>query len=548
MLKPGLMMKQEMLLSSILLHAERFHGGQEVVSRRVEGDLHRITFKNLAARTRQLANALHSLGIEQGDNIATIAWNNHRHIEIYYAVAGMGAITHTLNPRYTPQQLIYIINHAQDTTVFFDLTFAPLIKAIAPHCPTVKNWVLMIDEDKMPAEPPVVNVLNYEALLKAETDNYVWPEFDENSACTLCYTSGTTGNPKGILYSHRSTMLHAMMSNCADAIALSRKDIILPVVPMFHVNAWGLPYAALMTGCKLVMPGPQLDGQSIYELLENERVSVAAGVPTIWLGLINHMKQHGLEFSTLKRSLVGGSAVPVSLIKAFDEMGVELMQGWGSTEMSPLGTVSKLSGDERDLPKQEQYEIVAKQGRTIFGVDMKLLAEDGSELPWDFEQSGELHVRGHWVLNEYYGGDGAKAFSHDSTGKRWFATGDVARMAPDGLMQITDRTKDVIKSGGEWISSIDLENIAMSHPAVLQSAVIAIPHEKWNERPLLIIVKRPDVEVSKEELLKFYEGRITKMHIPDDVQFVDAMPIGATGKVQKSELRARFKGLSFTSA
>jgi 3-(methylthio)propionyl---CoA ligase len=341
-------------------------------------------------------------------------------------------------------------------------------------------------------------------------------------------------------------MLHAMMSNCADAIALTRKDTVLPVVPMFHVNAWGLPYAALMTGCKLVMPGPQLDGPSIYELLENEQVTVAAGVPTIWLGLINHMKQNRLAFSTLKRSLVGGSAVPVSLIQAFDEMGVELMQGWGSTEMSPLGTVSKLSGNERDLPKQEQYEIVAKQGRTIFGVDMKLLAEDGTELPWDFEQSGELHVRGHWVLHEYYGGDGAKAFSHDATGKRWFATGDVARMAPDGLMQITDRTKDVIKSGGEWISSIDLENIAMSHPAVLQSAVIAIPHEKWNERPLLIVVKRPGAEVSKQDILNFYAGRITKMHIPDDVEFVDAMPIGATGKVQKSELREKFKGLKFS--
>ena len=335
MLKPGLMMKQEMLLSSILVHAERFYGWQEVVSRRVEGDLHRITFKAMAARARQLANALHALNIQQGENIATIAWNSHRHIEVYYAVAGMGAITHTLNPRYTPQQLIYIINHAQDSTIFFDLTFAPLIKAIAPHCPSVKNWILLIDENKMPAEPPVAGLLNYETLLKAQNDDYVWPEFDENSACTLCYTSGTTGNPKGILYSHRSTMLHAMMSNCADAIALTRKDTLLPVVPMFHVNAWGLPYAALMTGCKLVMPGPQLDGPSIYSLLESEKVTVAAGVPTIWLGLINHMKQNGLTFSTLKRSLVGGSAVPVSLIKEFDEMGVELMQGWGSTEMSP---------------------------------------------------------------------------------------------------------------------------------------------------------------------------------------------------------------------
>ena len=537
----GLMMQMPLLLSSILEHAERHHGKQEIVSRRTEGDIHRITFNDTAARTRKLANALTTIGVKPGENVATIAWNGYRHVEIYYAVAGMGAVTHTLNPRYSPQQLIYIINHAKNKTVFFDVTFAPLVKAISAHCPTVERWILLTDENKMPAEPPVANLLNYEALLANASDNYVWPQFDENTACTLCYTSGTTGNPKGVLYSHRSTILHAMAANCPDALGLSRKDTILPVVPMFHVNAWGLPYAALISGSKLVMPGAQLDGASIYQLLEEEKVTIAAGVPTIWLGLLNYVMQNKLSFSTFKRTLVGGAAMPISLIRAYDELGVDVMHGWGMTEMSPLGTVSKLAGDEYTLSKDEQYQLVAKQGRALFGVDMKTVDEALNELPWSGEDSGELLVRGHWIVNQYYGDESEKSFSRDASGKRWFATGDVSKIYPSGMMQITDRSKDVIKSGGEWISSIDLENIAMSHPAVLEAAVIAMPHEKWTERPLLIVVKKPNAEVSRDELLKFYDGRIIKMYIPDDVVFVTELPHGATGKIQKSQLREQFK-------
>ena len=537
----GLMMQMPLLLSSILEHAERHHGKQEIVSRRTEGDVHRISFADTAARTRKLANALTKIGVKPGENVATIAWNGYRHVEIYYAVAGMGAVTHTLNPRYSPQQLIYIINHAKNKTVLFDVTFAPLVKAIAAHCPTVERWILLADENKMPAEPPVANLLNYEALLAEVSDTYVWPQFDENTACTLCYTSGTTGNPKGVLYSHRSTILHAMAANCPDALGLSRKDTILPVVPMFHVNAWGLPYAALMSGSKLVMPGAQLDGASIYQLMEEEKVTIAAGVPTIWLGLLNYVTQNKLSFSTFKRTLVGGAAMPISLIRAYDELGVDVMHGWGMTEMSPLGTVSKLAGDEYTLSKDEQYQLVAKQGRALFGVDMKTVDEALDELPWSGEDSGELLVRGHWIVNQYYGDESEKAFSSDASGKRWFATGDVSKIYPNGMMQITDRSKDVIKSGGEWISSIDLENIAMSHPAVQEAAVIAMPHEKWTERPLLIVVKKPNADISRDELLKFYDGRIIKMYIPDDVVFVTELPHGATGKIQKSQLREQFK-------
>ncbi|MCE2680966.1 MAG: 3-(methylthio)propionyl-CoA ligase [Burkholderiales bacterium] len=537
----GLMMQMPLLLSSILEHAERHHGKQEIVSRRTEGDVHRISFADTAARARKLANALTKIGVKPGENVATIAWNGYRHVEIYYAVAGMGAVTHTLNPRYSPQQLIYIINHAKNKTVLFDVTFAPLVKAISAHCPTVERWILLSDENKMPAEPPVANLLNYEALLADASDTYVWPQFDENTACTLCYTSGTTGNPKGVLYSHRSTILHAMAANCPDALGLSRKDTILPVVPMFHVNAWGLPYAALISGSKLVMPGAQLDGASIYQLMEEEKVTIAAGVPTIWLGLLNYVTQNKLSFSTFKRTLVGGAAMPISLIRAYDELGVDVMHGWGMTEMSPLGTVSKLAGDEYKLSKDEQYQLVAKQGRALFGVDMKTVDEALNELPWSGEESGELLVRGHWIVNHYYGDEGEKSFSSDATGKRWFATGDVSKIYPNGMMQITDRSKDVIKSGGEWISSIDLENIAMSHPAVQEAAVIAMPHEKWTERPLLIVVKKPNAEISRDELLKFYEGRIIKMYIPDDVVFVTELPHGATGKIQKSQLREQFK-------
>ncbi len=444
MASTGLMMQLPLLISSILEHAERHHGQQEIVARRTEGNIQRITYSELAARTRRLANALVSAGIQPGENIATMGWNTVRHVEIYYAVSGIGAVTHTLNPRYSPQQLIYIINHAKDTTLFFDITFAPLVKAIAPHCPTVKRWVMMIDADKMPAESPVEGLINYEHFMSGASSEFVWPQLDENMACTLCYTSGTTGNPQGVLYSHRSTVLHAMGANTADALGLRRTDTILPVVPMFHVNAWGIPYGALMVGAKLVLPGAQLDGPSLYALMEEEKVNIAAGVPTIWLGLLNHVLQNGLKFSSFRRTLVGGSAMPISLIKAYDELGVHVMHGWGMTEMSPLGTVSQTSGPDLELDKAAQYDITAKQGHCLFGVDMKIVAEDGTELPWNGEATGELLVRGHWIISQYYGGDGQKAFSQDTAGRGWFATGDVSRIFPDGTMQITDRRKDVI--------------------------------------------------------------------------------------------------------
>lgn len=537
----GLMMQMPLLVSTILEHAERHHGDSEVVSRRTEGDIHRMTFRDVGKRARRLASALSKMGVQEGENVATMAWNNHRHLEIYYGVSGMGAVTHTLNPRYSPQQLIYILNHAKNKTVFFDATFAPLVKGIAAHCPTVERWVLMLDKDKMPAELPADNVVNYEDIIASGTEDYIWPQFDENRACALCYTSGTTGNPKGVLYSHRSTVLHAMMANTPDAIGLSRKDTVLPVVPMFHVNAWGIPYGALMTGAKLVFPGPALDGASIYQLLESEQVTLAAGVPTIWLGLLTHVQKEGLKFSTFKRTVVGGAAIPISMIDALDKLGVQVMQGWGMTEMSPLGTLSKVAGDDLELPKEEQFKIINKQGRALFCVDMKVVDDEGNEIPWGSEESGELLVRGPWIVDHYYGGDGEKAFSTDAAGKRWFATGDVSKISSDGVMQITDRSKDVIKSGGEWISSIDLENIAMAHPAVMEAAVIAIAHEKWTERPLLIVVKKPGQDVSRDELRAFYDGKIIKMYIPDDVVFVDELPHGATGKVQKLKLREMFK-------
>lgn len=537
----GLMMQMPLLVSTLLEHAERHHKETEVVSRRTEGDLHRTTLKQIASRSRQLASALTTIGVQEGENVATMAWNNYRHLEIYYAVSGMGAVTHTLNPRYSPQQLIYILNHAKNRTVFFDQTFAPLVKGIEAHCPNVERWVMMIDEDKMPAELPAKNVLNYETLIATGDAGYVWPQFDENRACGLCYTSGTTGNPKGVLYSHRSSVLHAMVAGQPDGIGLCSKDTVLPVVPMFHVNAWGLPYLAMMTGFKLVLPGPRLDGASIYELLESEKVTLAAGVPTIWLGLLNYVQQNNLKFTTFNKTLIGGAAIPISMIRALDALGVSTMQGWGMTEMSPLGTISKIQGSDLLLPKEEQFARIAKQGKALFGVDMKIVDESGAELPWGGEESGELLVRGPWIVDSYYGGGGEKAFSTDSTGKRWFATGDVSRIDSTGLMQITDRSKDVIKSGGEWISSIDLENIAMAHPGVLEAAAIGVSHPKWTERPILVVVKRPNAEVTREDLLKFYEGKIIKMYIPDDVVFVSELPHGATGKIQKLQLREQFK-------
>ena len=534
----GSMMQVPLLISSLLVHAERHHGEREVVSRRVEGDIHRTTFRELASRSRRMANALARLGIKSGERVATLAWNGYRHLEVYYAASGSGAVLHTLNPRLHPDQVVYIADHAEDQVIFFDVTFLPLIEAVAARLATVKHFVALTDRAHMPPASKIPGLLCYEELLEAENDSFAWPEFDENHASSLCYTSGTTGNPKGVLYSHRSTVLHTFAIALPDALNLSARDTILPVVPMFHVNAWGLPYAACMTGAKLVFPGPGLDGKSLYELFETERVTLSAGVPTVWQGLLGYVQSNDLKFSTMRRTIIGGSACPPAMMKTFqDGYGVSVLHAWGMTEMSPVGTVAILKGTQLDKSPEERLAIQAKQGRAVYGVDLKIVDDQGDELPWDGKTSGEMMVRGPWVVSKYFRNEGGDPIVVDAAGQGWFPTGDVAAIDADGFMQITDRSKDVIKSGGEWIGSIDLENIAMAHPGVAMAACIAAEHKKWDERPLLIVVKKPGAELTRDELLAFYEGRIAKWWTPDDVVFVESIPLGATGKMLKNRLR-----------
>ena len=451
---------------------------------------------------------------------------------------------HTINPRLIPEQIAWIANHAEDQVLCFDATFLPIVKAIWAKCTTVKHWVLLGDADKLPHDTGIPGLRSYEEWIGNEPVEYAWPAFDERSAAALCYTSGTTGNPKGALYSHRSTVLHAYGAALPDSVNLSARDSVLPVVPMFHVNAWGIPYSAAMTGAKLVFPGAALDGKSVYELIEAEGVTLSAGVPTVWLGLLNHVAQHGLKFSTMNRTVIGGSACPPAMIRSFKlQYDVTVLHGWGMTEMSPLGTVCNLKLPQLELGLEEQLAVMAKQGRSIFGVDMRIVDPDGKELPWDGVSSGDLHVRGPWIISSYFKGEGGNPLIDG-----WFPTGDVATIDPQGFLQITDRSKDVIKSGGEWISSIDVENIAMAHPAVAMAACISVPHPKWDERPLLVVMKKPGAEVTRDELLAFYEGRIAKWQIPDDVAFVDSIPLGATGKMQKMKLREQFRGYQLPAA
>lgn len=540
----GQMMDQPLLISSIIEFVDRHYGSAEIVSRRVEGDLHRYTWRDCHLRARKLAQALSAQGVKLGDRVATLAWNGYRHLEAYYAVSGSGAVLHTINPRLFPEQIAYIVNHAEDQFLFFDLTFLPLVEAFAPHCPGVKGYVLMCDPERMPLESKIPNLLNYEALLADKDGAFTWPLFDENSAATLCYTSGTTGHPKGALYSHRSTILHAYASAMPNALNVSSHDTVLPVVPMFHVNAWGLPYSVALTGAKLVFPGPALDGKSLYELFESEKVTFSAGVPTVWLGLLTYVQQNKLQFSTFRTTVIGGSACsPAMMDTLFDDYQVKVVHAWGMTEMSPLGTAGGLLTKHLDLPKAEQRKILQKQGHAVYGVDMRIVDDEGTELPWDGKTYGHLHVKGPWIIASYFKGEGG-----DVLVDGWFPTGDVATIDADGFMQITDRSKDVIKSGGEWIGTVDLENLACSHPAVLQAACIGIKHPKWDERPLLIVVKRPNAEVSKQELLQFYDGKIAKWWTPDDVVFVDALPIGATGKILKVKLREQFKDYQLPTA
>ncbi|MBE2262736.1 MAG: fatty-acid--CoA ligase [Burkholderiaceae bacterium] len=533
----GLMQNHPLLISSLITFAERHHGEGEIVSRRVEGDLHRYTYKDLAARSRQVANAIDGLKLGFSDRVATLAWNGYRHLELYFGVSGSGRVLHTLNPRLHPDQITWIANHAEDTVLCFDMSFLPIIKAVHAGCKTIRHYVALCDAAQLPADSGIPGLISYEAWIGAQSDAYEWPEFDENSASSMCYTSGTTGNPKAALYSHRSTILHALAGALPDALSMSARDCVLPVVPMFHVNAWGLPYSAAMTGAKLVFPGPAMDGKSIYELIEGEKVSFAAGVPTVWQMMLGHMQANNLRFSTLKRTVIGGSACPPAMINAFNDVyGVEVLHAWGMTEMSPLGTVCTLKNKHLDMAPADKLKVRLKQGRGIYGVDMKIVDDTGKELPWDGKAYGDLLVKGPWIISGYFKGEGGSPLVDG-----WFPTGDVATIDPDGYMQITDRSKDVIKSGGEWISSIDVENIAMAHPAVAMAACIGMKHPKWDERPIVAVVRKPGAEVTRDELLAFYEGKTAKWQIPDDVVFVDAIPLGATGKMQKMKLREQLK-------
>ena len=538
MLQPGLMMERPLLISSIIEHACAQFADQEVVSRETHGPLFRHTFAQCAGRARQWANGLHRLGLQAGDAVGSIAWNNHRHLESYYAVSGSGMVMHTCNPRLHPQQLIYIINHAEDQLVLFDSTFAPLIAGIAAHCPKVRAWVCLTDEAHMPALEGVANVLCYESLIAAESDQFSWPEFDERTGAVLCYTSGTTGNPKGALYSHRAIVLNALTGCLPGVMNVSAQETVMPVVPMFHINAWCIPYAALIGGAKLVLPGPKLDGQSLYELIEAEQVTISAGVPTIWMMLIQHVEQQQLKFSSMKRTCVGGTAMPQALIAKFaDTYGVDVRHGWGMTETTAVATMSTLNSADRQRPAAEQHAIVARQGKSVFGIDIKVVDENGQTLPRDGTSQGELMVRGQWILERYYKSEATALVDG------WFPTGDIATIDPQGIMQIRDRTKDVIKSGGEWISSIDLENAAVAHPAVAMAAVIGVKHPKWDERPLLFIVRKPGQALEKQDILDFLASRVAKWWVPDDVVFIDALPVGGTGKVQKGDLRKQYGGV-----
>ena len=529
----GLMQSQQLLISSLIDFAERHHGETEVVSRRVEGDIHRSNYKQVAARSRQVANALDHWNLGFGDRVATLAWNGYRHLELYFGVSGSGRVIHTLNPRLHPDQIVWIVNHAEDQVLCFDISFLPIVQAVHGRCPSIRHFIALCDESKLPGDSGVPGLISYEAWIGQQSSSYEWPDFEENCASSLCYTSGTTGKPKGALYSHRSTVLHALAGALPDGLNVSARDCILPVVPMFHVNAWGLPYSAAMTGAKLVLPGPAMDGRSIYELIETEKVNFAAGVPTVWQMLLSYVQAGNLRFTSLKRTVIGGSACPPAMINSFnDDYGVEVIHAWGMTEVSPLGTVCTLRNKHLDLSADDKLKVRLKQGRGIFGVDIKIVDGNYRELPWDGQTYGDLMVKGPWVISEYFREEGASPLVDG-----WFPTGDVATIDPDGYMQITDRSKDVIKSGGEWISSIDVENIAMAHPAVAMAACIGIAHPKWDERPIIAVMKKQGADVSREALLAFYEGKTAKWQIPDDVVFVDAIPLGGTGKMQKSKLR-----------
>jgi 3-(methylthio)propionyl---CoA ligase len=541
----GLMQDRPLLISQLIDHAAVNHGDTEIVSRTLEGGIHRYTYRDARIRAKKVAEALLSLGVTPADRIGTLAWNGYRHFELYYGISGMGAVCHTINPRLFPEQIVYIVNHAEDQILFVDLNLLPAVEKLLPELKSVRHVVAMTDRAHLPKDLRIPNLLVYEELLADKPGTYEWPDFDEHTASSLCYTSGTTGNPKGVLYHHRSTILHAYGSALPDTLNLSARSVVLPVVPMFHVNAWGLPYSAAMVGAKLVFPGIALDGASLHELFEAEGVTFTAGVPTVWLALLQHLQANKLKLATVKYAVIGGSAAPPAMIETFArDYGVEVLHAWGMSEMSPLGTVNHPKEKHLKLPADDLLALRLKQGRPPFGVDMMIVDDTGAELPRDGKAFGDLLVRGPWVTSGYFRGEGGDVLREGG----WFATGDVATIDPDGYMTITDRSKDVIKSGGEWISSIDLENAAMAHPGVAEAAVIGIAHPKWDERPLLIVHRKPDAAIDKKELIEFLGTRVAKWWLPDDVQFVEAIPHTATGKILKTKLRETFKDYKLPTA
>jgi fatty-acyl-CoA synthase len=534
----GMMMDQPLLISTLIEHAARFHGDTEIVSREADRSIFRYTYAEAAARAKQVAKAIARLGAEPGDRIGTLAWNSHRHFELYYGISCTGRVLHTINPRLFPEQLRYIINHAADRILFLEPSFVGLVEKLAPELTTVRHYVIMAPRARMPATS-LPGALCYEDLIEAETPALDWPSFDEKTASSLCYTSGTTGNPKGALYSHRSTVLHAFGSCAADMLGITAADCVLPVVPMFHVNAWGVPYSAPLSGAKLVLPGQHLDGESICTLFDDEQVTYSLGVPTVWLGALKYAEETGKGFSSMKKLVIGGSAAPPSMIEAFDKRhGVHVLHAWGMTEMSPLGTAAALKARHRTASPEEVMRVRWSQGRPSYMVDLKITDEAGRRLPHDGVAVGDLFVRGPWVVAGYFNDPQASAEAFDAEG--WFKTGDVCSIDADGYVRITDRSKDVIKSGGEWISSIDLENAAIGHPDVAEAAVIGLPHPKWDERPLLIVVPKAGREIDKPALMSFLGGKVAKWWLPDDIAVVEQLPHTATGKLLKTQLRKDF--------
>ena len=539
----GMMMNRPLRIAEIITFAEKIHPNEEIISRTLQGDIHETNYAEIASRSRRMSKALLNLGIKMGDRVATLAWNGFRHLELYFAISGIGAVCHTINPRLSSEQMEYVVNHANDKIIFLDLTFIPIIETHLDKFPKTTRYVLMAEREHIP-DCKIPNVICYEDLIENENDDFSWPEFDENTASGLCYTSGTTGNPKGVLYSHRSTVLHSLMSCIYNSGSFAPKKKILPIVPLFHANAWGLPYAAPISGTPMVFPGANLDGKSVYDLLNDFKVSSAWGVPTVWMGLLEEINKRGKP-DGLSEMLVGGSAAARSLIESFENMGVRVIHAWGMTETSPLGTSGRLVEPFTELPIEEQRHLQTSQGRKIFMVDLKIVDDDGKRLPEDGKSIGNLYIRGSTIAGGYFNNEEASKAAIDDEG--YFGTGDVASIDQQGFLRLTDRAKDLIKSGGEWISSIDLENRAMSHPEIENCAVIAIPHEKWDERPLLVVVPTEGKKPTKEDIVKHLEGHFAKWQMPDDVVYEDSLPLTATGKVSKLTLRKKYENHTLAS-